>query len=106
MLNEYLKTRSFLIFLHDPRGRTVLYEMGTKWWNTNYIQKIVCMTNSQGVHDRITVDLQIRLEDHLSSWELFCLNVGKIVHSSSGFQHRAMDVVDKFNLLESVFLWG
>ncbi|KAL6328843.1 hypothetical protein AAG906_003860 [Vitis piasezkii] len=75
-----------------------LYEVGRKWWNSKNIQKIVCSTScstrSQEVHQRMALDRQIRLEDHLLSWELFCLNVGKIVHSS-GFLHRAIDVVQK-----------
>ena len=40
------------------------------------------------------MDLEIRLEDHLLSWKLFSMNVGKNVHSS-GFRRRATDVVEK-----------
>ncbi|XP_034701968.1 probable disease resistance protein At4g27220 [Vitis riparia] len=98
VLNRVLKNTSFLIFLDDPYERIDLYEVGRKWWNSKNIQKIVCSTScstrSQEVHQRMALDRQIRLEDHLLSWELFCLNVGKIVHSS-GFQHRAIDVVQK-----------
>ena len=40
------------------------------------------------------MDLEIRLKDHLLSWKLFSMNVGKNVHSS-GFRRRATDVVEK-----------
>ncbi|KAL6328762.1 hypothetical protein AAG906_003779 [Vitis piasezkii] len=68
--------------------------VGSEWWNSENIQKIVCATRSQKVCQRMAVDREIRLDDHLLSWELFCRNVGNIVHSS-GFQHRATDVVQK-----------
>ncbi|RVW44385.1 putative disease resistance protein [Vitis vinifera] len=69
-------------------------KVGSEWWNSENIQKIVCTTRSQKVCQRMAVDREIRLDDHLLSWELFCRNVGNIVHSS-GFQHRATDVVQK-----------
>ena len=94
MLNKFLKTTSFLIFLDDIYERIDLYEVGSEWWNSENIQKIVCTTRSQKVCQRMAVDREIRLDDHLLSWELFCRNVGNIVHSS-GFQHRATDVVQK-----------
>ncbi|CBI29652.3 unnamed protein product, partial [Vitis vinifera] len=94
MLNKFLKTTSFLIFLDDIYESIDLYKVGSEWWNSKNIQKIVCRTRSQTVCRRMAVDREIRLDDHLLSWELFCRNVGNIVHSS-GFQHRATDVVQK-----------
>ena len=94
-LNEFLKTKSFLIFLDDGFGWTDLYEVGKEWWNSNNIQKIVCITRGQKIYPRtMTEDLLIRLDDHLLSWELFCLNFGEIVHLSY-FQQKAIDVVEK-----------
>ena len=94
MLNKFLKTTSFLIFLDDIYESIDLYKVGSEWWNSKNNQKIVCRTRSQTVCRRMAVDREIRLDDHLLSWELFCRNVGNIVHSS-GFQHRATDVVQK-----------
>ena len=90
VLTKVLKNSSFLIILDDIYETIDLYEMGSKWWNSRKIQKILCTTRYQ---QRMAVDLVIRLDDHLLSWELFCLNAGQIVHS--GFQHRATDVVEK-----------
>ena len=90
-LNEFLKTKSFLIFLDDSFGWTNLYEVGKEWWNSNNIQKIVCITRDQEIYSpTMTEDLLIRLDHHLLSWELFCLNFGKIVHPSC-FQHKAVE---------------
>ena len=94
-LNEFLKTKSFLIFLDDGFGWTDLYEVGKEWWNSNNIQKIVCITRVQNIYSgAMTEDLLINLDDHLLPWELFCLNFGKNVHLSC-FQHKAIDVVEK-----------
>ena len=94
-LNEFLKTKSFLIFLDDGFGWTDLYEVGKEWWNSNNIQKIVCITRDQGIYSpTMTEDLLINLNDHLLPWQLFCLNFGKNVHLSC-FQHKAIDVVEK-----------
>ena len=89
-----LENTSFLIFLDDIHEGIDLYEVGSIWLNSKNIQKIVCTTTYEEVYRRMAVDLEIRLEDHLLSWELFCLNAGKIVHSK-GFQHTATDVVGK-----------
>ena len=85
---------NILIFLHGIHGRIDLYGVGSKWWNSKNIQKIVCTTRSRTVYKRMEMDLEIRLEDHLLSWKLFSMNVGKNVHSS-GFRRRATDVVEK-----------
>ncbi|RVX05858.1 Disease resistance protein [Vitis vinifera] len=56
--------------------------------------KIVSTTRLQKAHRRMTVDLEIRMEDHLLPWKLFCMNVGKVVRSSH-IQGVAIDVVER-----------
>ncbi|RVW62684.1 putative disease resistance protein [Vitis vinifera] len=81
-LDEYLKGTNFLIVLGNIHDRMELYKLGTNWWNSKKIQKIVSMTRFHDVHQRMLLDLEISMDNHLLSWELFCLNVGDIVHSS------------------------
>ncbi|XP_034701982.1 disease resistance protein At4g27190-like [Vitis riparia] len=90
-----LQSKSFLILLDgvDLASSTNLSEVGTNWWNSKKFQKMVCTTSSMGRGVNHTeVDLEIRLEDHLLTWELFCMNVGNVVHSS-GIQRLAIRVV-------------
>eukprot|EP00261_Vitis_vinifera_P038101 XP_019079344.1 PREDICTED: disease resistance protein At4g27190 isoform X2 [Vitis vinifera] len=93
-LDETLKGTNFFILLHEVGERVNLYDMGTNWWNSKKIQKIVYTTNSQHVDDVTAVGVEIRMENHLLSWELFCVNVGEVVHSS-GIQRLAINVVEK-----------
>ncbi|KAL6311910.1 hypothetical protein AAG906_025840 [Vitis piasezkii] len=48
----------------------------------------------ENVDDVTAVGVEIRMENHLLSWELFCVNVGEVVHSS-GIQRLAINVVEK-----------
>ncbi|RVW44353.1 Disease resistance protein [Vitis vinifera] len=93
-LDETLKGTNFFILLHEVGERVNLYDMGTNWWNSKKIQKIVYTTNSQHVDDVTAVGVEIRMENHLLSWELFCVNVGEVVHYS-GIQRLAINVVEK-----------
>ncbi|XP_059596936.1 disease resistance protein At4g27190 [Vitis vinifera] len=52
------------------------------------------LSRQEKAHRRMTVDLEIRMEDHLLSWKLFCMNVGKVVRSSH-IQGVAIDVVER-----------
>ena len=81
-LDEYLKGRNFLIVLKNIHERVELYKLGTNWWNSKKIQKIVLMIRFHDIHQRMLLDLEISMDDHLLSWELFCLNVGDAVQSS------------------------
>eukprot|EP00261_Vitis_vinifera_P038150 XP_019079393.1 PREDICTED: disease resistance protein At4g27190 isoform X4 [Vitis vinifera] len=93
-LDETLKGTNFFILLHEVGERVNLYDMGTNWWNSKKIQKIVYTTNSQNVDDVTAVGVEIRMENHLLSWQLFCVNVGEVMHSS-GIQRLAINVVEK-----------
>ena len=83
-LNEFLKGTNFLIVLENIHQRMELYKLGTNWCNSKKIQKIVLMTRFHNVHQRMLLDLEISMDNHLLPWELFCLNVnvGNVVHSS------------------------
>ncbi|KAI8028671.1 putative disease resistance protein [Camellia lanceoleosa] len=55
---------------------------------------LVLTTQSQKVHAIMDFDLEIRMEDHLLPWKLFCWNVGpSLVHSSSVIQQMAAQLV-------------
>ena len=81
--DELLKSKNFLILLDGFAPGINLYEVGTNWWNSKNIQKIVYRCGSLHRFDPTGVSLGIRLEDHLLSWELFCWNVGEVLYSSS-----------------------
>ena len=81
-LDKFLKGTNFFIVLENIHERMELYKLGTSWWNSKKIQKIVSVTRFHDVHQRMLLDLEISMDDHLLSWELFCLNVGDVVHSS------------------------
>ncbi|KAI8027610.1 Disease resistance protein RPS2 [Camellia lanceoleosa] len=55
---------------------------------------LVLTTQSQKVHEIMDLDLEIRMEDHLLPWKLFCWNVGpSLVRSSSVIQQMAAQLV-------------
>ena len=90
-MDELLKNKSFLIILDDTDPMINQYEVGARWWNSEKIQKIV---SRHGLHrlDSVGVDLEIRLEDHLLSWQLFHTNVGNVLHSSP-IRYQAVNVL-------------
>ena len=93
-VNELLNGTNFLIILDYIQNSIDLSEVGTNWWNSKKIQKIVSTTGHQKAHGGMEVDLEIRMEDHLLSWELFCKNFGKAFHSSQ-IRRMAVDVVER-----------
>ncbi|KAI8026809.1 Disease resistance protein [Camellia lanceoleosa] len=55
---------------------------------------VVLTTQSQEVYEIMNVDLEIRMDDHLLPWNLFCRNVGSsLVLSSSAIQQMAIQLV-------------
>ncbi|KAI8025132.1 putative disease resistance protein [Camellia lanceoleosa] len=55
---------------------------------------LVLTTQSQKVREIMDLDLEIRMEDHLLPWKLFCRNVGpSLVHSSSVIQQMGAQLV-------------
>ncbi|RVW77537.1 hypothetical protein CK203_050289 [Vitis vinifera] len=52
----------------------------------------VIQVNVKSRLTRVLVDLEIRRNHHLLSWELFCRNVGEVVHSST-IQQLAIHVI-------------
>ena len=87
-----LKSKSFLILLDDVdlASSTNLNDVGTNWWNSKKFQKMVCTMGRRA--DYTEADLEIRLEDHLFTWDLFCMEVGNVVHFS-GIQRLAIRMV-------------
>ncbi|KAJ9687689.1 hypothetical protein PVL29_016250 [Vitis rotundifolia] len=79
-----LKSKSFFILLDnvDHFSSTNLNDVGTNWWNSKKFQKMVYTTSMGRIADYTEADLEIRLEDHLFTWELFCMEVGNVVHFS------------------------
>ena len=90
---EFMKSLDFLILLRDVKRTIELNKLGTNWWNLNKLQAIVSTTTFQGAYRRMAIDLEVRVEDHLLSWELFCMNIGKDLHSSSIQPQVVIDVV-------------
>ena len=87
---EFLRSQNFLILLDNFDGWRSLYPRRNVWWNSDKTQKIAFINNE---FDReADVDLEIKREDHLLSWNLFCRNVGEVMHSSS-IQPLAVDVL-------------
>ncbi|KAJ9687195.1 hypothetical protein PVL29_015876 [Vitis rotundifolia] len=96
--DELLKSKNFLILLDGFDPGMNLYEVGTNWWNSKNIQKIVYRCGSLHRFDPTRVGLGIRLEDHLLSWELFCWNIGEVLHSSS-IQCFAIHLLKQYRIL-------
>ncbi|KAF5951969.1 hypothetical protein HYC85_009913 [Camellia sinensis] len=68
---------------------------------------LVLTTRLQKVYEIMDLDLEIRMEDHLLPWELFCRNVGpSLVHTSSVIQQMAILLVKEChgNLLAIILL--
>ena len=85
-----MRSQNFLILLDNFDGWRSLYPRRNGWWNSDKTQKIAFINNE---FDRDAhVDLEIKREDHLLSWNLFCRNVGEVMHSSS-IQSLAVDVL-------------
>ena len=88
-----LRSQNFLILLDDFDQSIInLHDLGNGWWNSDNTQKIALISflfqsevpvDLQIFHPYVPVDLEIRRNHHLLSWELFCRNVGEVVHSSS-----------------------
>ena len=100
--DELLRSQNFLILLHHFLPSKInLHDLGNGWWNSNKTQKIALTgikVNSNvldfGMISSLDVpaDLEIRREDHLLLWNLFCRNVGEVVRSLS-IQTLAVDVL-------------
>ena len=93
-LDKLLKGTNFLIILDYVPESIDLSEVGTNWWNSKNIQKIVYTPRLQNANVRMAADLEIRIEDHLLSWQLFYMNAGIVVHFSH-IQGVAIDVVER-----------
>ena len=79
---QLLRSQNFLILLDDFDTRRInLHDLGNGWWNSDNTQKIALI--SFLVHPEVPVDLEIKRNHHLLSWELFSMNVGEVVHSST-----------------------
>ncbi|KAI8532044.1 hypothetical protein RHMOL_Rhmol11G0182700 [Rhododendron molle] len=69
------------------------------WANLRYLRLldhgvIVLTARSQEVYKAMDVDVEVRMEDHLLPWDLFCENVGQsLVDSSSALKQMAIQLV-------------
>ena len=99
--DEFLRSHNFLILLHYFFPSNInLLDLGNGWWNSDKTQKIALtgikfnpkVSAFTIISDfDVPADLEIRREDHLLLWKLFCRNVGEVVHSLS-IQTLAVDV--------------
>ncbi|KAJ7967960.1 Disease resistance protein [Quillaja saponaria] len=90
-IQEELRSKRYLVVLDNADGLD-LHKIGIP--TENFAGVLVCITGAQ--YSDMTMDLEIRTEDHLLSWELFCKNVGsKLVHSSSDIQNMAIGIVEE-----------
>ena len=88
--DEFLRSQNFLIFLDNFNQWECSYRLGNGWWNSDKTQKIALINTE--LDKEMHVDLTIRREDHLLLWNLFCMNVGEVVHLSS-IQQLAVHVL-------------
>ncbi|THF97219.1 hypothetical protein TEA_022546 [Camellia sinensis var. sinensis] len=87
-LDQYLPD-NFLLLVDCIDGKIDLHDL--KIPDCGFL---VLTTQSQKVHEIMDLDLEIRMEDHLLPWKLFCRNVGQsLVHSSSVIQQMAARLV-------------
>ncbi|KAI8026327.1 Disease resistance protein RPS2 [Camellia lanceoleosa] len=90
ILRHYLLLDFFLLVDCTNDGQIDLHDLGIP--NCGFV--LVLTTRSQKVYEIMDLDLEIRMEDHLLPWELFCRNVGpSLVHSSSTIQQMAARLV-------------
>ncbi|KAJ9687668.1 hypothetical protein PVL29_016237 [Vitis rotundifolia] len=91
-VDELLKNKNFLILLNDIDCSIKLNDVRTNLCTLKNIQKIVSTSRFPRVN-HIQVDLEIRLKDHLLSWELFYRNVEEVHSLSIDIQHQAIYVL-------------
>ncbi|KAJ7946539.1 Disease resistance protein [Quillaja saponaria] len=95
-IGEELSSKRYMVILHDAHGKLDLYEVGIP--ETNFAGVLIYVTGAPSSHCdiRLKMDLEIRTEDHLLSWELFCRYAGiELVHSSSDILNSAMGIVEE-----------
>ncbi|KAJ7946544.1 Disease resistance protein [Quillaja saponaria] len=95
-VQEELSSKRYMVILHDADGKLDLREVGIP--KTKFPGMFIYVTGAPySRHDiRVNMDLEIRTEDHLLSWELFCRNAGReLVHSSSDILNLAMGIVEE-----------
>ncbi|KAG8646014.1 hypothetical protein MANES_10G114400v8 [Manihot esculenta] len=90
-LLSFLESVKFILILDGVHGFMSLNMVGIPEPTPENGSKIVLTTRSAEVCDRMSADLKINLE--YLFWELFCENVGEIVHSFK-LQPLAPKVVD------------
>ncbi|CAL5378048.1 unnamed protein product [Camellia sinensis] len=103
ILRCYLPRDFFLLVDCTDNGQIDLHDLGIPDCGFG----LVLTTRSQKVYEIMDLDLEIRMEDHLLPWELFCRNVGpSLVHTSSVVQQMAIRVVKEChgNLLAIILL--
>ncbi|KAI8027377.1 Disease resistance protein [Camellia lanceoleosa] len=87
-LDQYLPD-NFLLLVDCIDGQIDLHDL--KIPDCGFL---VLTTQSQKVSEIMDLDSEIRMEDHLLPWKLFCRNVGpSLVHSSSVIQQMAAQLV-------------
>ncbi|PSS02917.1 Disease resistance protein [Actinidia chinensis var. chinensis] len=86
---DQLLPQNFFLLLDCADGKIDLHDL-----NIPDHGIIVLTTRSQNVYEIMDVDLEIRMEDHLLPWKLFCRYVGSsLVSSSSAIQQMAVWLV-------------
>ncbi|XP_054777635.1 disease resistance protein At4g27190-like isoform X2 [Prosopis cineraria] len=89
-----------LVFLVDGNGKGKVDPWKVGFPKKMFTGVVVLLTVESSVlqHDELlmAMDLEIRTEDHLMPWELFCRNVGwKLVSSSNDIQRIAVQIVEE-----------
>ncbi|XP_057465583.1 probable disease resistance protein At5g43740 [Actinidia eriantha] len=86
---DQLLPQNFFLHLDCADGKIDLHDL-----NIPDHGIIVLTTGSQNIYEIMDVDLEIKMEDHLLPWELFCRDVGSsLVSSSSAIQQMAVWLV-------------
>ncbi|GFY88592.1 hypothetical protein Acr_06g0005320 [Actinidia rufa] len=87
-LNQLLP-QNFFLHLDCADGKIDLHDLNIPDHGIT-----VLTTGSQNIYEIMDVDLEIKMEDHLLPWELFCRDVGSsLVSSSSVIQQMAVWLV-------------
>ncbi|KAJ7967969.1 Disease resistance protein [Quillaja saponaria] len=83
------RVMSFVILLDDNQELLDIHDLAIPKTNFGGVVVVIGSNGSSAVYDEIAdptifpVDLEIRIEDHLLSWELFCWNSNVRVQGSS-----------------------
>ncbi|XVF21318.1 hypothetical protein REPUB_Repub12eG0080700 [Reevesia pubescens] len=105
-LSDYLRSRGILLLSEDSYKKTSIDNLSlplqinlNDFDNPFHKDSSIMIFNS-----KMAADLEIRMEDHLLSWEVFCRNAGEVMLSSTIQQIAARVVQECRGNLQAIIL--